>query len=60
MRDQTRLDKVLLQCTRYCGHPTFDNAGVYNVNEPFRAAYANRCFEPAYPELTDGGFPLDP
>lgn len=54
------LSSTLLQCTRFCDHPTFDSAGVYNVGARFRAAYLNQCFRPTYPAPGDGGFPHDP
>ncbi|MGI5863825.1 MAG: hypothetical protein ACOX6T_17460 [Myxococcales bacterium] len=54
------LSKTLLQCTRFCDHPTFDSAGVYNVLADFRTSYASQCYRPRYPTPADGGFPLDP
>lgn len=54
------LSELLTQCDRFCEHPTFDNVGIYRVQETFRANYAQRCFSPAYPEMGDGGFPVDP
>jgi len=55
------LAETLLQCTRFCDHPTFDSAGVYNVRSPFRTAYGSQCYRPRYPApATAGGFPLDP
>ncbi|WP_224367852.1 hypothetical protein [Hyalangium versicolor] len=54
------LSTVLLQCTRFCDHPTFDSAGVYNVRASFRDSYQRQCYRPRYPALGDGGFPLDP
>jgi hypothetical protein len=54
------LSNTLLQCTRFCVHPTFDSAGVYNVGTSFRGAYQRQCYRPRYPALGDGGFPLDP
>lgn len=54
------LSNTLTQCTRFCDHPTFDSAGVYQVLAPFRVAYADTCYRPLYPALTDGGFPRDP
>lgn len=55
-----RLSNTLLQCTRFCEHPTFDSAGVYNVSAPFRESYRSQCYRPRYPVPADGGFPLDP
>ena len=54
------LGNTLLQCSRFCGHPTFDSAGVYNVGTSFRGGYRQQCYRPRYPALGDGGFPLDP
>lgn len=54
------LDETLLQCDRFCDHPTFDSAGVYNVLSTFRATFANQCYSPNFPLPEDGGFPLDP
>ncbi|MEZ4239906.1 MAG: hypothetical protein R3F59_27900 [Myxococcota bacterium] len=54
------LDTTLLQCTRFCDHPTFDSAGVYHPQVSFRSGYAHNCYVPAYPALGDGGFPRDP
>jgi hypothetical protein len=54
------LSSVLKQCTRFCNHPTFDSAGVYQVEAPFRESYANDCYLPAFPQFGEGGFPRDP
>lgn len=54
------LGDTLAQCTRFCDHPTFDSAGVYQIDAPFRYTYANACYVPKYPALGDSGFPLDP
>jgi len=54
------LSEVLLQCHRFCEHPTFDSAGVYNLNVAFSPDFASRCYRPRFPMVTDGGFPLDP
>lgn len=54
------LGDKLLQCRRFCDHPTFDSAGVYQVLEIFRDAYATRCYRPFYPAPGDSSFPLDP
>jgi hypothetical protein len=54
------LQNVLLQCTRFCDDPTFDNAGVYNVGQTFRQAYGNNCYQPSFPAVGSGGFPSDP
>ncbi|MFZ5479437.1 MAG: hypothetical protein ACOZNI_21915 [Myxococcota bacterium] len=58
--DTVSLEETITQCTRFCGHPTFDSAGVYQVSAPFDPSYATSCYLPAYPELGDSGFPLDP
>jgi len=60
LEDEFPLDTTLLQCTRFCDHPTFDSAGVYNVTQSFRANYLNQCYVPRYPVPADGGFPHDP
>jgi hypothetical protein len=54
------LSQTLLKCTQFCGHPTFDSAGVYNVGQSFHDAYRTQCYRPKYPAPGDGGFPLDP
>lgn len=54
------LDETLKQCTRFCDHPTFDSAGIYNVQQTFRESYANQCYTPRFPMPDDGGFPRDP
>jgi hypothetical protein len=54
------LGRSLQQCTRFCGLPTFDSAGVYQVTQPFSSTYANQCYQPKFPVLGDGGFPIDP
>lgn len=54
------LDGLLTQCRRFCDHPTFDNAGVYQVQQPFRETYGESCYDPLFPAPGDGGFPLDP
>lgn len=58
--DTFSLEEALTQCTRFCDHPTFDSAGVYQVAAAFRSTYANTCYLPEYPALGDSGFPLDP
>ncbi len=54
------LAQSLVQCDRFCDHPTFDAAGVYQVNALFRSAYALSCYVPRFPERGDSGFPDDP
>ncbi len=54
------LSHTLLQCTRFCDHPTFDSAGVYNVNAGFRASYRDRCYRPRNPVPDPAGVPRDP
>jgi hypothetical protein len=51
---------VLLKCTRFCDHPTFDVAGVYNVQSPFDPTFQNQCYRPLFPLPDAGGFPYDP
>ncbi|MEZ4316665.1 MAG: hypothetical protein R3F61_04155 [Myxococcota bacterium] len=60
LADSFTADPELLQCTRYCDHPTFDSAGVYHVADPFRSTYAHACYVPDLPMLGDSGFPRDP
>jgi hypothetical protein len=54
------LRNTLLQCDRFCRHPTFDSAGVYNALSLFDETYRNQCYTPRFPQRTDGGFPDDP
>ena len=54
------LDERLKQCRRFCDHPTFDSAGVYQVSTPFAPTYRNICYLPDFPTQGDGGFPRDP
>ena len=54
------LDEELLQCTRFCDHPTFDSAGIYNIRDRFDVVYQNQCYRPRFPAPADGGFPRDP
>lgn len=54
------LSDRLLRCTRFCDHPTFDSAGVYNLGSIFQETYRAACYRPRYPVPDDGGFPLDP
>ncbi|MCC7074690.1 MAG: hypothetical protein IT383_25500 [Deltaproteobacteria bacterium] len=51
---------ALLRCARFCEHPTFDSAGVYQVLQPFDAVYLDLCYRPLFPTPGDGGFPSDP
>jgi hypothetical protein len=50
----------LTKCRRFCDHPTFDNAGIYQVLQPFSPTYDNGCYAPCFPTPADGGFPDDP
>lgn len=50
----------LIQCTGFCGHPTFGSAGVYQIRRDFRTFHANTCYRPRFPRPGDSGFPLDP
>lgn len=59
-QEEFPLDELLTQCRRFCDHPTFDNAGVYQVNVPFDPSYATTCYAPSFPVVGDSGFPLDP
>jgi len=58
---QFDLSTRLIQCTRFCDHPTF-HQGTYNVLQPFRGSFRAQCFVPIYPPNppAGGGFPLDP
>jgi hypothetical protein len=58
--DTFPMEKTLTQCTRHCGFPTFDSAGVYQIRQRFNPTYQMACYAPRYPERTDDGFPLDP
>ncbi len=58
--EEFHLEETLLQCTRFCGHPTFDSARVYNVTAQFDPDFRNNCYRPDYPKTSDGGFPRDP
>jgi hypothetical protein len=58
--DEIDMADVLTQCDRFCDHPTFDSAGVYQVSNPFRSTYMNSCYVPDFPVAGDGGFPSDP
>jgi hypothetical protein len=50
----------LQKCRRFCDHPTFDSAGIYQVQALFSPAYENDCYAPRFPTPADGGFPDDP
>jgi hypothetical protein len=50
----------LSKCRRFCDHPTFDSAGIYQVLVPFSPGYQNDCYAPRFPTPADGGFPDDP
>jgi hypothetical protein len=54
------LREILLRCDRFCRHPTFDSAGVYNVRSLFAETFRNQCYVPRFPRRSDGGFPDDP
>ncbi len=54
------LKEILTQCRRFCDHPTFDSAGIYNVTKSFRSTYRATCYLPEYPDLGDSSFPRDP
>ena len=59
-QDQISLEERLAQCTRFCDHPTFDNAGVFHPQQTFESRYRRTCYRPDHPEPGDGGFPRDP
>lgn len=50
----------LLQCTRFCSHPYFDEKGIYNVRGSWRDNLMVSCYRPFFPRPSDGGFPVDP
>ncbi len=56
------IGKSLLICERFCNHPSFDSAGVYNVRIQWKNEYRNTCFNPQYPVAASGemGSPNDP
>jgi hypothetical protein len=58
--EEFQLSQVLRQCLRFCDHPTFDSAGVYNLSVAFSPHCASRWYRPRFPARGDGGFPLDP
>lgn len=60
LSEEVDLSEILTHCTRFCDHPTFDSAGVYQVQTLFRWAYQTDCYTPAFPTTSSGGFPLDP
>lgn len=59
-RELFPLADALTQCTRFCDHPTFDSAGVYQPLAGFRQAFAEQCYRPKFPVSPEGGFPVDP
>jgi hypothetical protein len=59
-QERYSLVELLTQCDRYCDHPTFDAAGIYQVRADFRSTYTRDCYAPALPTPGDGGFPRDP
>lgn len=52
--------ETLTHCRRFCHHPTFDAAGIYQVDDPFAETYRTTCYAPDHPARGDGGFPRDP
>ena len=60
LEEELWLEERLTQCTRFCTHPVFDSAGVYQVGLPFWPTFSGTCFTPAHPAPGDGGFPRDP
>ena len=58
------LANTLIQCTRFCSHPTFDPFGVYQVNSPFNPTFLSQCYTgvhtPKFPTPLDLGYPSDP
>ena len=60
MQEEFSLAPALTQCRRFCDHPTFDSAGVYNVEGLFRPTYESACYVPDFPAPGETGFPRDP
>lgn len=60
LKDTFPLADVLLQCTRFCEHPVFDSAGVYDPARTFRSHPDVQCHGVQFPEPGQGGFPYDP
>ena len=60
LQDEFVLEQTLTQCERFCDHPTFDAAGIYQVTDLFRESYAGACYAPRFPQRGDSGFPSDP
>ncbi|MFT4623603.1 MAG: hypothetical protein ACI8PZ_002259 [Myxococcota bacterium] len=60
LEEEFSLNRELKQCRRFCDHPTFDGAGVYQIGAPFRESYAHACYVPDFPAPGDSGFPRDP
>lgn len=42
--------QALKVCRRYCEHPAFDAAGVYEFNSRWDEVYASKCYEPQIPQ----------
>ncbi len=61
-RGDHKIGKKLLQCVRFCNHPAFDSAGVYDVRRPWNEAYLSACYRPLLPTGSPlaAGFPYDP
>ena len=60
LSEELIMEETLTQCRRFCDHPTFDSARVYQVAADFRTAYQHACYVPDFPERGDSGFPRDP
>ncbi len=60
LRQSFPIEHSLTQCRRFCDHPTFDSAGVYQPTVAFRETYESTCYVPAFPSRSDIGFPIDP
>jgi hypothetical protein len=62
LKTKHNLRNVLVQCERFCTHPPFDSAGVYNVRLSWRDYYAGVCHAPKQAEGGAGqeGSPYDP
>jgi hypothetical protein len=58
-KESFELGEVLLKCSMFCDHPTFDSAGVYNIRSKFEEVYGNRCYRPKFPEGAQVRFGLE-
>ncbi|MEY3901535.1 MAG: hypothetical protein RL189_841 [Pseudomonadota bacterium] len=59
-QQEFQIDRALLQCTRFCLHPFFDESGTYSARQTWRDAMQTNCYRPRFPRPPEGGFPVDP